>query len=42
MDLFRDPILWRDVERGALLQLLYVVVFLAAGWANFQTKDVTV
>jgi ABC-2 type transport system permease protein len=42
VDLFRDPILWRNVERGALLQLVYVVVFLAAGWANFQTKDVTV
>ena len=42
VDLFRDPILWRDVLRGALLQGVYVVVFLAAGWANFTTKDVTV
>ncbi|HEV7205675.1 MAG TPA: ABC transporter permease subunit [Jatrophihabitans sp.] len=41
IDLFRDPILWRDVERGALLQLVYVVVFLGAAWANFSTKDVT-
>jgi ABC-2 type transport system permease protein len=41
IDLFRDPILWRDVERGALLQLVYVVVFLGAAWANFATKDVT-
>ncbi len=41
VDLFRDPILWRDVERGALLQLVYVAVFLGAAWANFMTKDVT-
>ena len=41
VDLFRDPILWRDVVRGAALQAVYVVVFLAAGWANFMTKDVT-
>ena len=41
VDLFRDPILWHDVWRGVLLQLVYVVVFLAAGWANFMTKDVT-
>lgn len=41
IDLFRDPILWRDVERGALLQLVYVAVFLGAAWANFSTKDVT-
>jgi ABC-2 type transport system permease protein len=41
VDLFRDPILWRDVVRGVLLQGVYVVVFLAASWANFATKDVT-
>jgi ABC-2 type transport system permease protein len=41
VDLFRDPILWRDVLRGVLLQAVYVVVFLGAGWANFMTKDVT-
>jgi ABC-2 type transport system permease protein len=40
VDLFRDPILWRNVERGTALQAIYVVVFLAAGWANFMTKDV--
>ena len=42
VDLFRDPILWRDVLRGVLLQVVYVVVFLGAAWANFMTKDVTV
>ena len=41
VDLFRDPILWRNVERGVLLQAVYVAVFLAAAWANFATKDVT-
>jgi len=41
IDLFRDPILWRDVERGVALQAVYVAVFLAAAWANFTTKDVT-
>jgi len=41
VDLFRDPILWHDVVRGVLLQAAYVVVFLAAAWANFVTKDIT-
>jgi ABC-2 type transport system permease protein len=41
VDLFRDPILWRDVVRGTLLQGAYVLVFLGACWANFATKDIT-
>ena len=41
VDLFRDPILWRDVVRGVLQQGGYVVVFLGAAWANFATKDIT-
>ena len=41
IDLFRDPVLWRDLVRGTLLQAVYVVVFLAAAWANFTPKDVT-
>jgi ABC-2 type transport system permease protein len=41
VDLFRDPILWRNVERGVLLQAVYVAVLLAAAWANFMTKDIT-
>lgn len=40
IDLFRDPILWRNVERGVLIQLVYVAVFLGAAWANFSTKDI--
>lgn len=41
VDLFRDPILWREVVRGVLLQGAYVLVFLGAAWANFATKDIT-
>lgn len=41
VDLFRNPILWRDVVRGFALQAGYVVVFLGAAWANFSSKDVT-
>ncbi len=41
VDLFRDPILWRDVLRGLLQQGAYVAVFLGAAWANFTTKDIT-
>jgi ABC-2 type transport system permease protein len=41
IDLFRDPILWRNVLRGLALQGVYVAVLLGAAWANFATKDVT-
>lgn len=41
VDLYRDPILWRDVNRGIVLQLVYVVVFLGMAWANFSKKDIT-
>lgn len=41
IDLFRDPILWRNVLRGIALQGVYVAVLLGAAWANFATKDVT-
>ena len=40
IDLFRDPIPWRDIDRGLAIQAVYVAVFLAAAWANFATKDV--
>jgi ABC-2 type transport system permease protein len=40
IDLFREPILWRDINRGLAIQAVYVVVFLGAAWANFATKDV--
>jgi len=41
VDLFRDPIFWRDIVRGMGLQAVYVVVFLGAAWANFTSKDIT-
>jgi ABC-2 type transport system permease protein len=41
VDLFRDPILWREIERGLVVQGVYVVVLLALAWANFMTRDVT-
>lgn len=40
VDLFRNPVLWREVERGAGLQLAYVGVLLLVSWAHFQTKDI--
>jgi len=40
VDLFRDPILWRDVLRGIVLQGVYAGVLLTAAWANFATKDI--
>ncbi|NHC16299.1 ABC transporter permease, partial [Motilibacter deserti] len=40
VDLFRNPVLWRDIERGLALQAVYVGVLLLASWAHFQTKDV--
>lgn len=41
VDLFRDPILWRDVSRGLALQGVYIAVFLGAAWASLATKDIT-
>jgi ABC-2 type transport system permease protein len=40
IDFFREPVLWRDIERGAGIQLVYLVVLLGAAWANFLTRDV--
>lgn len=41
VDLYRDPILWSNIERGIGLQAVYVLVLLSAAWANFTTKDIT-
>jgi ABC-2 type transport system permease protein len=41
IDFFRQPIFWRDIQRGFAIQAVYVVVFLGAAWANFATRDVT-
>jgi ABC-2 type transport system permease protein len=41
IDFFREPIVWRNIERGFAVQGVYVVVFLGAAWAHFATKDIT-
>jgi ABC-2 type transport system permease protein len=41
IDFFRDPIVWRNIDRGFAVQGVYVLVFLAASWAHFATKDIT-
>jgi ABC-2 type transport system permease protein len=41
IDFFRQPIFWRDIQRGFAIQAVYVVIFLAAAWANFATRDIT-
>jgi ABC-2 type transport system permease protein len=41
VDLFRNPVLWRDIVRGFALQGVYMAVLLGAAWANFSTKDIT-
>jgi ABC-2 type transport system permease protein len=41
IDFFREPILWRNIDRGLAVQAVYVAVFLGAAWAHFATKDIT-
>ena len=41
IDFFREPIVWRNIERGFAVQGVYVAVFLGAAWAHFATKDIT-
>jgi ABC-2 type transport system permease protein len=41
VDLFRDPILWHDLQRGVLVQALWIVVLLGMAWANFTARDVS-
>ncbi len=41
IDFFRQPIVWRNIERGFAVQAVYVIVFLGAAWAHFATKDIT-
>lgn len=40
-DLLRDPITTDAISRGLLTALVYAVVFLAAAWARFGSKDIT-
>jgi ABC-2 type transport system permease protein len=39
-DLLRTPVLWHDIVRDLLLQGAYILVFGAATWARFTTRDV--
>ena len=41
VDLLRDPVYTHDLSLGLLTDLAYAVVFLAAAWARFSSKDVT-
>jgi ABC-2 type transport system permease protein len=41
IDFFREPIVWRNIDRGFAVQGVYVLVFLGAAWAHFATKDIT-
>jgi ABC-2 type transport system permease protein len=41
VDLFREPILWPDIQHGLLVQALWIGVLLGMGWANFTARDVT-
>lgn len=41
VDFFRNPIFWRNIERGIGIQAVYVVLLLGAAWANFATRDIT-
>jgi ABC-2 type transport system permease protein len=40
VDFFRQPILWRNIDRGFAVQGVYVVVLLGLAWANLATKDI--
>ena len=40
-DLLRDPVSTDAIGRGLLTALVYAVVFLAAAWARFSSKDIT-
>jgi len=40
VDLFRDPILWHDVQRGILVQAVWIAVLLGMSWASFTSRDV--
>jgi ABC-2 type transport system permease protein len=41
VDLFRDPILWYNMQRGLAVQAAYVTVMFSLAWATFAAKDIT-
>jgi len=40
VDLFRSPVLWRNVARGFAIQGVWVGLLIGAAWANLATKDI--
>ena len=40
-DLLRDPVSTDAISRGLVTALVYALVFMAAAWARFSSKDVT-
>ena len=38
VDFFREPILWRNIDRGFAVQGVYVAVFLAAGLGQLRDQ----
>lgn len=41
IDFFREPVFWTNIDKGLLVQAVYLVVFLGAAWANLTSKDIT-
>lgn len=41
IDFFRVPIFWVSIDKGLIVQGVYLVVFLGAAWANMASKDIT-
>jgi ABC-2 type transport system permease protein len=41
IDFFREPIFWNNIDKGLIVQGVYLVVFLGAAWANLTSKDIT-
>lgn len=40
-DLLRDPVEWSGIRLGVLVAAVYTLVFCAAAWARFTSRDVT-
>jgi ABC-2 type transport system permease protein len=41
IDFFRVPIFWGSIDKGLVVQAVYLVVFFGAAWANLASKDIT-
>jgi len=40
IDIFRSPISYSAIEKGVILQVIWIAIFGSAAWAKFTTKDV--